>query len=55
MPFKIKLTDTAKKQLKALEEGEDSKDLVKLKKVRKCLGYLQTNPKHPSLETHEYR
>jgi hypothetical protein len=55
MPFKIKLTDTAKKQLKALEDGEDSKDLVKLKKVRKCLGYLQTNPKHPSLETHGYR
>ena len=49
MPFKITLTNTASSQLRELE-----RDLVKLKKVRKCLGYLQTNPKHPGLESHEY-
>ncbi len=26
----------------------------KLKKVRRALGYLQTNPRHPSLNTHLY-
>ena len=54
MNFKIRLTDTAKRQLIELEFDPDKMDLVKLKKVRKCLGYLQSNPKHPSLETHEY-
>jgi hypothetical protein len=54
VPFKLTITETADEQLHNLEFGEDKKDLVKLKKVRKCLGYLQTNPKHPSLETHEY-
>ena len=54
MPFKITLTETADAQMQALEFGEDKKDLVKLKKVRKCLGYLQTNARHPSLETHEF-
>ena len=54
MRFKITLTDTASEQLRALEFDADKKDLSKLKKVRNFLGYLQTNPKHPSLETHEY-
>ncbi|MCW5943481.1 MAG: hypothetical protein KIS66_14710 [Fimbriimonadaceae bacterium] len=54
MPFRITLTHTADSQLHELEFGEDGKDLAKLKKVRKCLGLLQTNPRHPSLETHEY-
>jgi len=25
-----------------------------LKQVRKVLGYLETNPRHPSLNTHQY-
>ena len=54
MLFKLTITDTADEQLHDLEFDEDKKDLKKLKKVRKCLAYLQTNPKHPSLETHEY-
>ena len=54
MPFKITLTNTADKQLRDLEFDGDKKDLVKLKKVRRCLAYLQTNPRHPSLQTHEY-
>jgi hypothetical protein len=28
--------------------------LTKLKNVRKTLGYLETNPRHPGLETHEF-
>ena len=26
-----------------------------LKAVRKCLGFLESNPRHPSLNTHEFR
>ena len=54
MNFKIRLTDTAKRQQSELEFDPDKRDLVKLKKVRKCLGHLQSNPKHPRLGTHEY-
>jgi hypothetical protein len=54
LAFKVTLTDTAHRQLRDLEFDDDRKDPVRLKKVRKCLGYLQTNPKHPSLQTHEY-
>ena len=54
MPFVITLTETADRQLNDLEYSEDKRDLSKLKKVRKCLGYLQSNPRHPGLETHEY-
>ncbi len=54
MHFKIVLTDTARAQLKALEHDPDKKDLAQLKKVRKCLAYLQTDPRHPSLATHEF-
>jgi len=54
LPFVIKLTATADRQLNDLEFGEDKKDLVKLKKIRKCLAYLQVNPRHPSLEAHEF-
>lgn len=54
MPFTLTFQPEAEDQLRDLEFDEDKKDLVKLKKVRKCLGFLETNPKHPSLETHEY-
>ena len=54
MPFNLIFQPEAEDQLHDLEFDEDKKDLVKLKKVRKCLGYLEINPKHPSLETHEY-
>jgi hypothetical protein len=52
--FKLTLTETADSQLWALEHDPGQNDLVKLQNVRKCLGYLQTNPKHPGLETHEF-
>lgn len=38
-----------------LEKDGDSTDLVKLRKVQKCLGLLQSNPRHPGLATHEFR
>lgn len=54
MPFTLTFQPEAESQLYDLEFDEDKKDLAKLKKVRKCLGFMETNPKHPSLETHEY-
>ena len=55
MPFKITLTETARKQLHDLEHHKDKQDFAKLKRVRLCLGQLQSNPRHPGLRTHEYR
>ena len=54
MPFALIFQPEAEGQLHDLEFDENKRDLVKLRKVRKCLGFLETNPKHPSLETHEY-
>lgn len=50
--FKIKKTKEAAEDLLELEE---TKHLYKrLKAVRKTLGLLETNPRHPSLRTHKY-
>ena len=50
--FKLLKTDRASEDLRKLE---DNKHLQKrLKSVRKALGFLQTNPKHPGLNTHKY-
>jgi len=48
--FKIILTETAIRACEDLAVTDPSK----LKKVHKTLGLLQTNPKHPLLQTHEY-
>jgi len=38
-----------------IEHLENNKNLLKqLKAVRKSLGYLEKNPRHPSLKTHKY-
>ncbi len=38
-----------------LSDIEKNKSLAKrLKAVRKALGYLETNPRHPSLNTHPF-
>lgn len=55
MDFRLKFMPRAEKDLYDLEFDQDKKDLVKLKKVRKCLGLIQRNPKHPGLESHEYQ
>jgi hypothetical protein len=52
MDRKIKFTPTADKQLTALE-GTPSKAAI-LAQVRKALGYLELDPHHPSLHTHEF-
>ncbi len=54
MPFSIRLTETARAQLNALESDEDQANEAKFKKVRKCLALLQMNPRHPGLHTHEF-
>lgn len=51
MSFNLEFTNEARDQLKDL----DKKGLEKrLKTVRKALGYLETNPRHPALNTHKY-
>lgn len=53
MTFKILFTIQASKDLKELE---NNKSLEKsLKAVRKTLAYLQTDPRHPSLNIHKYK
>jgi len=50
--FKLKFTEESENQLKKIE---NDKGLEKrLKAVRKSLGYLESNPRHPSLNTHKY-
>ena len=52
MIFKLRFTDEAKANLKALE-GDPSKK-AELKAVRKALGFMETNMRHPGLKTHKY-
>ncbi len=49
MPFQLRFTTEAKGQLEAL-----ATDAAKLKKVRKCLGLLEINPRYPGLNSHKY-
>src|SRR3989338_5649060 len=50
--FDLKFTDEAKRQREALKA--DPARTAAWNQVKKSLGYLQTNPHHPSLNTHEY-
>ena len=52
MTFKLVFTEKAEAQLDALENSKDKK--IPLKAVRKILGLMETNLRHPSLQTHEY-
>jgi hypothetical protein len=52
MQRKIKFTPTADAQFAALENSPSSAAL--LEQVRKAIGYLEINPHHPSLHTHEF-
>lgn len=52
MPFEIKFTEQASNDYDELEKNNHLKK--RFKAVRKALGYLETNPKHPSLNTHKY-
>jgi hypothetical protein len=52
MERKIKFTPTADAQLMALENTPAKAAL--LAQVRKALGYLELDPQHPGLHTHEF-
>jgi len=53
MIFKLRFTLAADAQLKILETTPASKGV--LKQVRKTLGYLETDLRAKSLQTHEYK
>lgn len=53
MQYVLRFTSAAAEAYKQLEGGGNA-TLGKFKKARKALGYLQVNPRHPSLKSHEY-
>jgi hypothetical protein len=52
MHRRIKFTPTADAQLTALENSASSAAI--LAQVRKALGFLEIDPHHPGLQTHEF-
>jgi hypothetical protein len=48
--FKLRFTEEAADALKKLEQT----DPTKYKKIRKTLGMIEINLRHPSLQTHKY-
>jgi hypothetical protein len=52
MQRKIKFTPTADQQLTALEDAPANAALFE--QVRKAIGYLEIDPHHPGLHTHEF-
>ena len=52
MNFRLLFTDEAKANLTSLEKDFSKK--AALKAVRKALGYMETNLRHPGLKTHKY-
>lgn len=52
MKFKIVFSEEADEQFSALEKASDSK--AQFKAVRKALGLMETNLRHPSLNNHEF-
>ena len=52
MQFQLRFTEQASNQLERLERNPTYGK--QLKAVRKTLGYLASNPRHPSLHTHEF-
>ncbi|MFW6130257.1 MAG: hypothetical protein ACOC56_03660 [Atribacterota bacterium] len=53
MKFKLYFTKTAQAHLKKLKRDKGLQ--MRRKAVKKSLQYLQTNPGHPSLQTHKYK
>ncbi len=52
MAFNLLFTDQASCDLDKLEA--DAGLAKRLKAVRKALGFLETNPRHPGLHTHKF-
>jgi hypothetical protein len=53
MNRELRLSDSAQEALRALERIPHQEGL--LKQIRKVLLMLETNPRHPSLQTHKFR
>jgi len=49
MAFKLLFTDEARDQFAALDTDER-----KRKKIPKCFGLIEIDPKHPGLHSHKY-
>lgn len=52
MEFQLIFSEQAKGKLLAIETDKSNKGL--LKQLRKALGLMETNLKHPSLNTHKF-
>ena len=52
MQFKLEFSEEADRQLSHLERTKSKKAV--LRAVRKTLGLMETNLRHPSLNTHKY-
>jgi len=50
--FELVFTPQADSDLREIENDPSKKDI--LKAVRKTLGFMETNLRHPSLNTHEF-
>ncbi len=50
--FAVVFAQRAQKELERLEHAPQHSNLVK--QLKKTLGFLQTNPRHPSLQTHVF-
>lgn len=53
MSYVLRFTEDALRTLEGLQAGGKA-TAPKLKKVRKALGLLQTNPRYPGLHSHQY-
>ncbi len=50
--FELIFTPQADSDLREIENDPSKKDILKV--VRKTLGFMETNLRHPSLNTHEF-
>jgi hypothetical protein len=53
MPYKLRFAKQAAETLKTLERGGPNEQ-AKLRKVRRALGKLEQDPRHPGLASHRY-
>jgi hypothetical protein len=53
MSFRLLFTKEGNSNFESLANNSSKKK--QFKAVKKALGYLEKNPKHPSLNTHEYK
>ena len=51
--FELRFTERAFEEWEQLQVHSSKAGLIK--QIKKTLGYLQVNPRHPSLRTHEYK